>query len=189
MRTQQAIPILAVLLIIAGLLTAGIIVSFNVSIETDTRIKAKVDIRKNQEPNAADNTERRTEPPATQPSVPPLPEASPNEVVEKDVEDSEFVANITDRWIAEKSGQSYFMSEINKEVEIFDNDSNHRSRSLGKGRRFRNLITIQCYSPLDEVNGTLKLRLSEDGKSMTGRFTALDDPTKEGEIRFLRSTP
>jgi len=49
-------------------------------------------------------------------------------------------------------------------------------------------VTIQFYSTLDEVNGTLKLKISDDGKSMSGRFTALDDPTKEGAVRMLRSS-
>ncbi len=49
----------------------------------------------------------------------------------------------------------------------------------------RKLVIPNFYSFLDDTYGTLKLDLSEDGKSFEGRFEG-NDPAQENHIVLVR---
>lgn len=179
--------------LVLSLLTVGFI-KFTVSViyrtsgngnSYKTSIAANVTYQSGTETNSANNQSANADL-ASEPSIICV---YPSPSVKTDAPVAEHNANVTDHWISERSKGSYFFRETNNNIEMFANDSRHQRRKIGDGVRAGKNITLQVESTLDDVNGVLKLTLSDDGNHMKGRFTVLDDATKEAEIRMVRVAP
>jgi len=145
------------------------------------RFNLKTSLELGTEVNVPQGKKTPTPTPTPSPVSTPSPAATPTPQIQK-----EFV-NLTGVWISERSTKKYFVGEDNNSIRMYESDENLRRLLVGEGTRRGNQIIIAFHSTLDEVDGTLTLNIAEDGKSMAGRFTALGDPTKEAEIRMLRT--
>jgi hypothetical protein len=183
MRTQTRQLIIGLAPILIGLFAGGYL-GFRAfgNYESTTKFTGEVIFNSG---GQSDSTNNQIKP--TAPSPVPTVSATPTPTATPEREIKEFADNITDHWISERSKKSYFIIETNGYVQMFETDSEQRRKEVGKGHRTENKITLLFSSTLDEVDGTLKLEVSKDGKSMTGRFSALGDPTKEGVVRMIRS--
>lgn len=184
MQTQLPKLLFALATIFVGLFGVTVYYGLDAFVSYETKFVANIHFKTDQNSNS-NSIVKTVEPPTSQSSLPPsslLPSIDKNE---KEAEE-EF-GNITDHWISERSKKSYFISQVDDYIEMFENDSQHQILKVGKGERNKDKIVLKFRSTLDEVSGTLKLELSKDGKSMIGRFTALDDTTKEGVVRLIRS--
>ncbi len=171
--------------LLVGLLAAGMYYGLEISVKSKRDFEANVSFRsgKNREERSASTTASNVSK-----AVSSKPAADANQNADRK-EDVGHLINLTDRWISERSGKSYFIIDLNNDLRIFENDERHQRREVGRGARTESKVVLQFYSELDEVNGTLKMKVSEDGNSMTGHFAALDDPTRENVVRLSRSAP
>ena len=166
--------------IILSVLGIGVLLwEFHGKFNYETKISADVKVMTGSKDNSP-HSAPSVQPSATTPVAFQL-------VVPKETDEEGNNGNITDHWISERTGKSYFILQVNDQIEVFQNNSQHQRTKVGTGARNKNNIVVQFHSTLDEVNGVLKLKITEDGKIMEGYFTVLDDPTKEAVVRMLRT--
>lgn len=90
-------------------------------------------------------------------------------------------------YVSGTSTMRYVLEDNNGRVEMYGYDVlRGRSVHVGSGRMIRRqLIIPKFYSFLDDTYGTLKLNLSEDGKTFEGRFEGLN-AAQEGRVVLVR---
>lgn len=90
-------------------------------------------------------------------------------------------------YVSARSSIRYVLEEVDGRVDMYGYDVMRGRRVFtGSGRMTgRRLIIPNFYSFLDDTYGTLKLSLSEDGKTFEGKFEGLDS-TREGPVTLIR---
>ena len=86
-----------------------------------------------------------------------------------------------------RSSIRYVLDDAGGRVSMYGYDVMRRRRVfVGTGRmEGRRLIIPNFYSFLDDTYGTLKLKLSEDGRTFEGRFEGLD-AVRQGPVTLMR---
>jgi hypothetical protein len=90
-------------------------------------------------------------------------------------------------YVSARSAMRYVLDDADGRVSMYGYDVMRRRRVFaGSGRMTgRQLIIPNFYSFLDDTYGTLKLSLSEDGRTFEGRFEGMD-ATKQGPVTLIR---
>lgn len=90
-------------------------------------------------------------------------------------------------YVSARSTMRYVIEDTEGVVKMYGYDVMRGRRVfLGSGRMTGHRLLIpNFYSFLDDTYGTLKVDVSEDGKTLEGRFEGID-ATKEGPVTLLR---
>lgn len=90
-------------------------------------------------------------------------------------------------YLSARSSMRYVLDDAGGHVKMYGYDVMRRRRVfVGAGRMTgRQLIIPNFYSFLDDTYGTLKLNLSEDGRTLEGRFEGID-ALKQGPVTLIR---
>lgn len=175
MRVEPKI-IIGILSLLVTLFAGGLLaISGKFHLESGLKVGGEVNVSKGNEPAQKHNYTETIKP-------------TPTPTVIVPGETKTTPGNITDEWISERSLKKYFIKEMNNIIEIFESDGNNEKRLVGNGIRNGEKVTILFNSTITGgIEGTLKLNISPDGKTLTGNFSELGEPGKEGVVRMLRS--
>jgi hypothetical protein len=91
-------------------------------------------------------------------------------------------------YVAGRSTIRYIITDNQGEIEMQGYDLMHQeARFVGSGKMIGRKLTIPRFNSfLDNALGTLKLELSEDGKTFEGRFEPLDPTKPEARVVLSR---
>lgn len=117
------------------------------------------------------------------PAPPPRAEPTPTQT---NMEEG-GVPYVGGNYVSARSSIRYVLEDAGGRVNMYGYDVMRGRRVFtGSGRMTgRRLIIPNFYSFLDDTYGTLKLSLSEDGRTFDGKFEGLD-PTREGPVTLIR---
>ncbi len=90
-------------------------------------------------------------------------------------------------WVSGRSTMRYSLSDDQGRVRIYGYDvMRGQNVFCGSGTMTEGRLTVpDFYSFLDDTHGTLKLDLSQDGRTLQGTFEGLN-PKQEGRVVLLR---
>lgn len=109
---------------------------------------------------------------------------APPVIPEKEEKGTPYVGG---NYVSGNSTMRYLMEDNNGNITIYGYDvMRGRSVRVGSGKMVgQRLVIPRFYSFLDDTYGTLKLDLSEDGKTLEGRFEGLN-AAQEARVILLR---
>lgn len=101
--------------------------------------------------------------------------------------DDEAVPYVGGNYVSTKSTMRYVLEDTDGRIKMYGYDVMRGRRVFtGSGRMTgRRLIIPNFYSFLDDTYGTLKMELSDDGKTFEGKFEGIDS-TKEAHVTLSR---
>jgi hypothetical protein len=123
----------------------------------------------------------------TPPDAPVAPAEPPAKAPEAKRDTSAATSYVGGNYVSARSSIRYVLEDVDGRVNMYGYDVMRGRRVFtGSGRMTGRRLTIpNFYSFLDDTHGTLKLNLSDDGKTFEGRFEGLDS-TKEGPVTLIR---
>lgn len=168
----------AILAFMTGL-KAGDVRSENESSDTQVSVSAGLEFRRKTNKQVKEGNVRQEQPDPTT-----LPEPSP---ASEPAEAEQSAPYVGGNYVSGRSTMRYVLVDDNGHIKMYGHDvMRDRTVFLGSGRMVgRRLIIPRFYSFLDDTHGTLKLDLSEDGKTFEGRFEGLN-AAQEGRVILIR---
>lgn len=152
------------------------------SSDTQFSISADVEFRRKTNKQVKEGNTHKE--PATPTNTPKSPEPTPLVETAKSEQNSPYVGG---NYVSGRSTMRYVLDDNKSDVKMYGYDvTRGRSVFVGSGRMVgRRLIIPKFYSFLDDTHGTLKLELSEDGKTLEGTFEGFN-AAQEGRVILMR---